>query len=97
MSRRKGIAWESEEVTAILRYRKMSLADKAERLNVSKWWVSRQMKRYGIKHCPYWRTGLDRPLTMNERRERYKAKHNGIKKERRIDNERKKNTSNQMS
>ena len=56
---RKYINWKSEEVVEILNNNTLSLDSKSKMLGVSKWWVCRQMKRIGIKHNPYWRTGLE--------------------------------------
>lgn len=78
MAARKNIDWESEEVIEILNNNKLGLDSKSKMLGVSMWWVCRQMKRLGIKHNLYWKTGLDRPTTNKERKARYNAKRKAI-------------------
>lgn len=78
MAARKKIDWKSEKVIEILNNNKLGLDSKSKMLGVSMWWVCRQMKRLGIKHNRYWKTGLDRPVTNKERKARYNAKRKAI-------------------
>ena len=78
MAATKHINWESKEVVEILNNNTLSLDSKSKMLGVSVWWVCKQMKRIGVKHNPYWKTGLDRPSTNKERKARYNAKRKEI-------------------
>lgn len=78
MARPSKINWQSPEVTSILNNPTLGLDAKSEKLGVSIYWLCRQMKRLGITHNKYWRTGLNRPATNKERKARYNAKRKAI-------------------
>ena len=77
MGKRK-VDWDSNAVLSIVNDETISLEDKAVKLGVSIWYLCRQMKRLGIKHNRYWKTGLGRPTTNKERKARYNAKRKAI-------------------
>lgn len=74
----KRINWESNETFSILNNSTLGLDAKAHLLGVSIWHLCKKMKRLGIKHNVYWRSGLDRPMSNKERKARYNAKRKSV-------------------
>ena len=78
MARKSRIDWGSPEVLSVITDDTLGLDAKSKALGIKKYWLCRQMKRLGIKHNLYWRSGLNRPLTNKERKARYNAKRKAI-------------------
>ena len=66
------VNWNSEEVLAIIKDPHRSNQQKADKLGVSYWTLSRKRHELGLKY-PY-TVGIDHKLTNKERKARYNAK-----------------------